>query len=242
MGCLLQKVGLCQHTVPLCCFCWRVLQQKGAAGSCPGPCRAARLTVHRHSVPPPWQAASSTTQHRLIPHQSAAHWLNVSAEMRFGSWVGFRQKSFGSALLSGTVLNTLLLNSLLEQVRKYSYMCGRERGKLVAGGICAFHLNCQQLKNSLFKPGSCWWGCWCRKKHLVLPQMAQLGIAAGNVPCRGRRLEFSSPALPICVLQCGCNYGIFIVSTICTEYTRVPFGFRKSLVNKHIALRIWVGG
>lgn len=67
--------------------------------------------------------------------------------------------------------------------------------------------------------------------------MAQLGIAAENMPCGGRGLKLSSSVLPICLLQCGCSYGVFIVSTICAEWARVPSGFKKSLVNNDTALK-----
>lgn len=210
----------------------------------PRPCRA-RLTVHRPPVPAPWQAASSPTQHRPIPHQSAAHWLNVTAEMGSGSWGGFRQNSFGSALLSGTVLKTSAVDLPARAGKKIQLRVEKRRGKLVAGGICAFQLNCQQLKNGLFKPGNLQMYngfADAGKSILFFLRWLSWGLLQETCHAEGTGLEFSSPALPIRVLPCSCNYGIFIVSTICTECARVPFGFRKSLVNKHIALRIWVGG
>lgn len=79
------------------------------------------------------------------PTALTAHGLNGSGELALAAALRLGRNNLEVLYEAELYLLLLLLYSLLEQVSQSTVTSvGKEGEKLVAGGICAFHLKCQQ--------------------------------------------------------------------------------------------------
>lgn len=124
----LQKVGLYQYTIFLCLFCWRVLKQKWAVGSCPEHCVCSCLSHWTWAPSLPTSPSAGTE----LYHTIQANYTPVccmSGEVGLAVGLGLGRNNL--KVLHSVELYVMLplLYSLLEQVRESTVTSVEKEGE-----------------------------------------------------------------------------------------------------------------